>query len=352
MAGPAFGQPTYKITFSRPAVHIGYDVTQSTPLQHSDTFAVPASNGTATFAGDAFAFPGHVGVHNGLEMLWTSTLSGSSNYQTLANANATDFVITGPAGGSVAGTLHLRVRGAMSRGGGFDNNSSHGTRLVVEAAAKFGQILAQGDVWSTNFDTHGTGILAGITDPNLDFPFGLSGSYPVGTPFTTFLRLIATGYAYGNTLAPPNPGFALTDACSEFDGLFLEEVGGQVMTLPEGYTLNSASWGIVDNRFSSTVGVGPIPGQRPVQLSLSPNPSSGAVSVSFQQPRPGRVRVQVFDVGGKLVRRLADEWLDAGTRRFHWDGRIDTGEIAPAGIYLVRVDSDGRRLAKRVVRVR
>jgi hypothetical protein len=352
LAGPVVAAPSYKISFQRPAVHIGYDVTQGTPFEHDASFLIPATSGTCTFSGRAFAYPGHVGVHNLMEMLWTSTVSGSSSYDVITHASATDFVITGPAASQVAGELHFRLRGALTRAGGYANNSSHGTRLIVTVGAKFGQLTLLGDLTSTNFDTHGTGILAGITDPNLDFAFGLPGTYPVGTAFDVGLNLTGRGFVFGNSLISPNPGSVSTDADDTGEGLFLEEVNGQVLALPAGYTLNSTSWGIVNNHFQDVVGVEPSPEQNPLRLSLSPNPSWDAVTLSFAQPLAGDARIQVFDVAGKLVRTLTDEWIPAGARQLRWDGRSDTGWIAPAGVYVVRMESERGRLTKRLVRLR
>ena len=77
-----------------------------------------------------------------------------------------------------------------------------------------------------------------------------------------------------------------------------------------------------------------------------------AVTLSFAQPLASDARIQVFDVAGKLVRTLSEEWVPAGTRQLRWDGRSDTGRIAPAGVYVVSIESERGRLTKRLVRLR
>jgi hypothetical protein len=48
------------------------------------------------------------------------------------------------------------------------------------------------------------------------------------------------------------------------------------------------------------------------------------------------VRVQVFDISGRVVRLLADETLDAGTQELAFDLRDDRGLRLAPGVYLVR----------------
>jgi flagellar hook assembly protein FlgD len=47
-------------------------------------------------------------------------------------------------------------------------------------------------------------------------------------------------------------------------------------------------------------------------------------------------RVDVLDLSGRLVRRLASGWSAAGARSLTWDGTDTVGAPLPAGIYLVR----------------
>ncbi len=353
LAAPAFGAPSYTVIFQPSGSAAHFNVTQSTPLQYEGTFPANINgSGTSTFSGSAFAFPGHVGVKDRLETHWTGVSAGS-RYDVDSRATATDFIITGPASPPIAGQLHLRVRARLEHVGGYAANASHGARVNVDARARSGLYLVMGDLYSTNFDTHGTGALAGLTSPDLDFPLVLSGLFPVGTPFDVVLRMFTIETTYGNGGSSPNPGYVLGDGGSRSDyGLFLEEVSGQVMTLPAEYTLNSASWGVVDNRFQSTVGVGPEPEPGALRLSAHPNPSFGTTLVSLEQPQAAHVRLQVFDVGGRLVRTLADDWRSAGVQRFEWDGRTDDGAVAGTGLYFLRVEAAGNTASGRIVRVR
>jgi flagellar hook assembly protein FlgD len=65
------------------------------------------------------------------------------------------------------------------------------------------------------------------------------------------------------------------------------------------------------------------------------------------------VRIDLFDVSGRLVRTLVEERrLPAGRRETAWDGRGDDGRPAASGIYFYRMRADGFRETRRVVLVR
>ena len=83
-----------------------------------------------------------------------------------------------------------------------------------------------------------------------------------------------------------------------------------------------------------------------------PNPFNPATTIAFSLPRSGPVRLQVFDVRGRLVRTLLDETRDAGAHRVVWDGTDDQGVQAASGIYLYRMAADGQVLQNKMTLVK
>ncbi len=71
--------------------------------------------------------------------------------------------------------------------------------------------------------------------------------------------------------------------------------------------------------------------------------------VEFDAGGPGRVRVSLCDVSGRLVVLLHDGATGSGTQAVSWDGRAASGHPIPAGIYFVRLDTDGATISRRVV---
>jgi len=90
----------------------------------------------------------------------------------------------------------------------------------------------------------------------------------------------------------------------------------------------------------------------PIHLALrqnAPNPFSDETSVRFLIPQPGQVNLDVFDVAGRLVTRLVNGALPAGTHEARWDGRDASGSRVASGVYLLKLSSGGESRAKQVV---
>jgi flagellar hook assembly protein FlgD len=49
----------------------------------------------------------------------------------------------------------------------------------------------------------------------------------------------------------------------------------------------------------------------------------------------------IHDAAGRLVRRLVDGPCAVGTQSVQWDGRIEDGGVAPAGVYFARLQANG-----------
>jgi len=76
--------------------------------------------------------------------------------------------------------------------------------------------------------------------------------------------------------------------------------------------------------------------------SAQPNPTPGATRIAFVNGTAGaRVRLELFDVTGRLIRRLLDEDLPAGSQEAVWDGRDTIGNRVPAGLYFYRLTAPG-----------
>jgi flagellar hook assembly protein FlgD len=62
--------------------------------------------------------------------------------------------------------------------------------------------------------------------------------------------------------------------------------------------------------------------------------------ISFRIKGPDEINLDVLDANGHLVRRLATARLlaDRVPTVFHWNGRNDAGNLAPPGIYRLRIE--------------
>jgi len=76
-------------------------------------------------------------------------------------------------------------------------------------------------------------------------------------------------------------------------------------------------------------------------LRLAPNPTQGPVAVQYDVPADGPVSLEVFDVGGRMVRTLIDRKLRSGTGEFIWDGTDQAGRPVNPGSYWFRLRAQG-----------
>jgi len=68
-----------------------------------------------------------------------------------------------------------------------------------------------------------------------------------------------------------------------------------------------------------------------------PNPFNPVTEFTLTVPRGGGlVRATVYDIRGRAVRSLLDKPLASGEHRIEFNGRNDTGEALPSGMYLCR----------------
>jgi 1,4-alpha-glucan branching enzyme len=83
-----------------------------------------------------------------------------------------------------------------------------------------------------------------------------------------------------------------------------------------------------------------------------PNPTARGARIAFDLARPGRVRLVVHDVAGRLVRVIGDDYYPAGRSEVSWDGRNRSGERVASGVYFVRMQSAGKAAQRKTIILR
>ena len=74
-------------------------------------------------------------------------------------------------------------------------------------------------------------------------------------------------------------------------------------------------------------------------ITVFPNPFNPATTIAFTLPSPERVVLDIYDIDGALVRRLAAGMLPSGPHRIVWDSRDDHGRAVATGIYVMRIQA-------------
>ena len=122
-------------------------------------------------------------------------------------------------------------------------------------------------------------------------------------------------------------------------------------------TINNAqlvSAGVID------LGIETIAYSRPFQINrlatvlhgAAPNPFLSNTIIRFSLKESGEARVVVYDITGRLVRSVFDQWAEAGPYEVTWNGVNDQGTRVASGIYYIRMVAKDYEATKRAVFVR
>ena len=80
-----------------------------------------------------------------------------------------------------------------------------------------------------------------------------------------------------------------------------------------------------------------------------PNPFNHATHIGFTLQQPSAVSLQVFNTHGQLVATLVEGMRPAGTYQAAWDGRDAHGQAVSSGVYIVRLDAEGRQATRKML---
>jgi hypothetical protein len=102
---------------------------------------------------------------------------------------------------------------------------------------------------------------------------------------------------------------------------------------------------------------GPVSAQHGEPLSksdlslLSPNPTSRGAQVHYAVARPGRVRLELLDVSGRVEGTLADGIQVPGRYEIAWDGAGRGGRLSP-GLHFILLEAPDRVAVRKLAIIR
>jgi hypothetical protein len=103
-------------------------------------------------------------------------------------------------------------------------------------------------------------------------------------------------------------------------------------------------------RADGASGGGGAPSANTLRLGpILPNPTRDGCEITFALDREARVTLEIFDVGGRLVRVVATDRMAAGEHVVRWDARDMSGSVARAGLYFARLRAGDRTLTARFI---
>ena len=83
-----------------------------------------------------------------------------------------------------------------------------------------------------------------------------------------------------------------------------------------------------------------------------PNPFNPQTNISYSLKEADFITITIYDMLGKKVRTLTNEYKFAGDHSIIWDGLTDNGLLAASGLYLYKLKTNGTQISKSMSLVR
>ena len=90
----------------------------------------------------------------------------------------------------------------------------------------------------------------------------------------------------------------------------------------------------------------------PTQYVLNqnyPNPFNPTTTISFSVPQKEYVRIEVYDILGKLIKTIVDKEVGAGNYSVVWEGNDQAGAKVASGMYLYRIQAGSFSSVKKML---
>ena len=85
-----------------------------------------------------------------------------------------------------------------------------------------------------------------------------------------------------------------------------------------------------------------------VEFDVWPNPFNPVTKIGLRLQKPSHVKVEVFDIRGRLVKKVISQVLGSGEHVFEWNGLNSENVVTSSGVYLVRVVAGDGVFVRRV----
>ncbi len=125
---------------------------------------------------------------------------------------------------------------------------------------------------------------------------------------------------------------------------------GDAVDIATGTSWDFNGNGIPDECEPGASGIGD-PERLPYRLHQNtPNPFNPTTVIQYDMPPAGgAVKLDVFDVSGRLVKTLVDGFVEGGTQFANWDGRDARGAAVASGVYFYRLRASGFSETRKMV---
>ena len=88
------------------------------------------------------------------------------------------------------------------------------------------------------------------------------------------------------------------------------------------------------------------------KVSNYPNPFSNFTVIKYQLPQKERVKIQIFDITGRLIKILVNEIKEQGYYSAVWHSENMHGKIVPPGIYFYVINAGKNRVLRKMIKLK
>ncbi|MBM3307591.1 MAG: hypothetical protein FJY74_04645 [Candidatus Eisenbacteria bacterium] len=151
------------------------------------------------------------------------------------------------------------------------------------------------------------------------------------------------------------PGGSASNAADPFVIQIVAAPADTVLTLWAHVEANDGAYSVPVRCDVRIAGSGTGVPESPIVFAVhhaTPNPFTGATSLALALPDPAQVAMSVYDVAGRLVRRVDHGVLAAGRHALLWDGHDAGGRPVASGVYFFRVAAGERVVDRKAVLLR
>ncbi|KAA0224344.1 T9SS C-terminal target domain-containing protein [candidate division KSB1 bacterium] len=89
-----------------------------------------------------------------------------------------------------------------------------------------------------------------------------------------------------------------------------------------------------------------------LETSFSKQSLNGSFKISNDYFRAGRIKIEVYNLAGQLVRTLIDAQQVAGRFKLNWDGKDNLGKHVASGVYLYELQAGNFWAKKKMILMR
>ncbi len=88
------------------------------------------------------------------------------------------------------------------------------------------------------------------------------------------------------------------------------------------------------------------------KVSNMPNPFSNFTQIKYQLPEEEKVKIEIIDITGRLIKVLVDEKKSPGYYSVTWKGKDTQGRNVPPGIYFYLIKAGKNRAIKKMIKLK